>query len=46
MRGVCDPGRRHVCTVPELDRFGEPRALELEDTLNICSVPEVGLVTA
>jgi hypothetical protein len=27
VRGVCDPGRRHVRTVPELDRFGEPRAM-------------------
>jgi hypothetical protein len=42
VRGICDPGRGHVRTVPELDRLGEPRAMGLEGTLNICSVPEVG----
>ncbi len=35
MRGICGPGRRHVCTVPGLD--GVPRAMRgPEDALNIC----------
>ena len=44
MRGICDPGRRHVRTVPELDRlWGTSKHVRLEDTLNICSVPEVAI---
>lgn len=38
MRGTCDQGRRHLRTVPELDRLELPRAPEM---LSIYTVPDV-----
>ena len=39
MRGICGPGRRHVCTVPGLD--GVPRAMRGQKTLSIYAVPHL-----